>query len=643
MNGPAAIPGGRVPLSHALAATLTRAADYARSQSHGAVTLEHVLLALTEDEDAVLVLESSQVDLSRLRNDVAQFLGQHSLATGPVGSQPAPSPELLRILDYAAAAARQSRRSQINGAIVLAATVGDGRSMAASFLKAQGLTFEAAIRAIQQAMVGRRPTAATGDASEGEEGGIASAQEPTPAAPISPTSQPDAPHGEASVPSSTEAILARARGRVEAVTQARSPSPGGAHSASPSPTQARVPVSSPPPVADSAAVPASPPPPVVPAGPVSPVSSAAAGPLVVPQHADLPSPTGPPPVPPALRTPTDAAADSGERSRSIAPTVATDPAVVAAPPTSVRPPAVPSRADQPLSGAAAVPPPSELPTPPHPMPAGVGRGPAPPPMPPLDRMPLPPAPSMRHVQRRTDTGVDAPVGAPWPQTTQQRTPPVPPSYLDAGDTIAGPPYPEPDSVPPPRARLPDAGRGRHVDTIQPGQLVESIPRRMKVAVAYIAEVRISRDELADIARGMQGGPAVGRHAILTTRAMSVRLKSMGNALRVEALSPETQWIDGSVSRLAADYAVWRFTIVPERRGPGDLLLTVASRAIGGDGVVAETALPDQAIRISVSTNYGLTARRWGGWIAAAIVGGILAKIGEAFWSPISATIGRLFS
>jgi ATP-dependent Clp protease ATP-binding subunit ClpA len=56
---------GMISRSDALVGTLGRAADYAANQGHAAVTLEHVLLALTEDDDAAGVLAASRVDVGR--------------------------------------------------------------------------------------------------------------------------------------------------------------------------------------------------------------------------------------------------------------------------------------------------------------------------------------------------------------------------------------------------------------------------------------------------------------------------------------------------------------------------------------------------------------------------------------------------
>ena len=114
-------------------------APFARDQSHRLVTLEHLLLALTEDAEAALILQSANVDLARLGTDVSGYLGRllEDMRAEP-GTEPRPDAELLRVLQAAASAAQQSRRKQIDGAIVLAAIVGDGKSPAAGLLKAHG-------------------------------------------------------------------------------------------------------------------------------------------------------------------------------------------------------------------------------------------------------------------------------------------------------------------------------------------------------------------------------------------------------------------------------------------------------------------------------------------------------------------------
>src|SRR5256714_7803507 len=141
-----------IPMSPNLGQSLERAHRCARDQSHRLVTLEHLLLAVTGDAEAALILRPANVALARLGTDVSGYLGRllEDMRAEP-GAEPRPDPELLRVLQAAASAAQQSRRKQIDGAIVLAAIVGDGKSPAAGQLKALGMTFEEAIRALQRA------------------------------------------------------------------------------------------------------------------------------------------------------------------------------------------------------------------------------------------------------------------------------------------------------------------------------------------------------------------------------------------------------------------------------------------------------------------------------------------------------------
>src|SRR5436309_1879107 len=61
-------------LSHNLEASLHRALVHANACRHEYATLEHLLLALTEDQDAVAVLRACSVDLDRLRREVLNYI-----------------------------------------------------------------------------------------------------------------------------------------------------------------------------------------------------------------------------------------------------------------------------------------------------------------------------------------------------------------------------------------------------------------------------------------------------------------------------------------------------------------------------------------------------------------------------------------
>jgi len=164
---------------------------------------------------------------------------------------------------------------------------------------------------------------------------------------------------------------------------------------------------------------------------------------------------------------------------------------------------------------------------------------------------------------------------------------------------------------------------------------------MRHALPHPIEVRIARDVVAGVATGMSG--PVASYAIAVTRSMSVRLRSPDGAFHIESISPETQWIDNRLGLMVDDFASWRWTVTPRRQGKGDLQLIVAARTVGEDGIAAETALPDEIITVSVRINWPLTARRWGGWAAAMLAGGVLGKLAEgglaAGWTALRRSIG----
>src|SRR2546423_1530380 len=65
-----------IPMSPNLGQSLERAHRCARDQSHRLGTLEHLLLALSEDAEAALILQSANVDLARLGTDGSGYLGR---------------------------------------------------------------------------------------------------------------------------------------------------------------------------------------------------------------------------------------------------------------------------------------------------------------------------------------------------------------------------------------------------------------------------------------------------------------------------------------------------------------------------------------------------------------------------------------
>ena len=61
-------------LSRNLEQTLHRALALAAERSHEYATLEHLLLSLTDDQDAIAVLRDCGVDIEQLTMDVTTFI-----------------------------------------------------------------------------------------------------------------------------------------------------------------------------------------------------------------------------------------------------------------------------------------------------------------------------------------------------------------------------------------------------------------------------------------------------------------------------------------------------------------------------------------------------------------------------------------
>lgn len=537
----------RIPMSPYLTATLTRAADYASAQAHREVTLEHLLLALAEDPEATVVLKASHIDLDRLTAEVSDHLGRDEDRIDPASGQNiALSADLRRILEAAAAAARQGRRREINGAIVLAAIVGDGKSPAAHMLRVQGLTFEEAIRALQYAAApqqhpapGQRsapdeparlepPARAPDPIPEPRPGPVA--HEPPEDVRTGPPTRPPSqtpPHADGARPLTTEEILAAARERL----QARNPSKA------------------------------------------APPAGSSPGPAPLPR-ANYPDRGGSP-------EPAEHAHQGPDFSDD------REPEIFAPPDPS------PQRA---------------------PAPPVVG----PPPGAPPHGMPPPGTPSQAR----------APLPAPAPP--RQQEPPL----------RTGPPTSPPRVTTAGRRR---AGSGPFVGSwplIEAGQLVENIPRRMRVGIPMAVEARIARADVKALSEGLAGGGGAFRHEIVVTKAMSVRLRAPGGGFVIENRSPETQWIENVLGLGNDDYASWRWTVTPMARGRRQLQLIVSARTVGADGVTAETALPDQIVDVKIAINYTRTALKWAGWIGAAVIGGLLAKFGETAWVVVKIMFAR---
>ncbi|MDJ0608622.1 MAG: ATP-dependent Clp protease ATP-binding subunit ClpA [Kiloniellales bacterium] len=128
-------------LSATLEQTLHRALAYANERRHEYATLEHLLLALTEDSDAVAVLRACGVDVDRLRGELSDYVDNQlsNLITAQAGDA-TPTAGFQRVLQRAAIHVQSSGREEVTGANVLVAMFSERESNAVYFLQEQEMS-----------------------------------------------------------------------------------------------------------------------------------------------------------------------------------------------------------------------------------------------------------------------------------------------------------------------------------------------------------------------------------------------------------------------------------------------------------------------------------------------------------------------
>ncbi|SHI62988.1 ATP-dependent Clp protease ATP-binding subunit ClpA [Shimia gijangensis] len=132
------MPSFSTTLEHAIHAALAQANE----RRHEFATLEHLLLALLEEPDAVRVLRACSVDLDVLRAELVGFIEDDlsNLVTDIEGSEAVPTAAFQRVIQRAAIHVQSSGRNEVTGANVLVAIFAERESNAAYFLQEQDMT-----------------------------------------------------------------------------------------------------------------------------------------------------------------------------------------------------------------------------------------------------------------------------------------------------------------------------------------------------------------------------------------------------------------------------------------------------------------------------------------------------------------------
>jgi hypothetical protein len=130
-----------VQFSTNLDETLHRSVGLAQTRSHSYTTLEHLLLALTEDTDASAVLDACRVDLAQLKATLTRYVDDvlRVLVTKEADA-PAPTAGFHRVIQRAVIHVQSAGRHEVTAANVLVAIFSEMESHARLFLTEQGMT-----------------------------------------------------------------------------------------------------------------------------------------------------------------------------------------------------------------------------------------------------------------------------------------------------------------------------------------------------------------------------------------------------------------------------------------------------------------------------------------------------------------------
>ncbi|WP_436641241.1 ATP-dependent Clp protease ATP-binding subunit ClpA [Microbaculum sp. FT89] len=164
--------------SRSLEQALHRALAIANERRHEYATLEHLLLALVDDQDAAAVMRACNVDIDALRQSLVDYIDNElDNLISESGEDSKPTAGFQRVIQRAVIHVQSSGREEVTGANVLVAIFAERESHAAFFLQEQDMTRYDAVNYISHG-IAKRPgfsetrtvRGAEDEAGEGEDG-----------------------------------------------------------------------------------------------------------------------------------------------------------------------------------------------------------------------------------------------------------------------------------------------------------------------------------------------------------------------------------------------------------------------------------------------------------------------------------------
>ncbi|MDP2294394.1 MAG: ATP-dependent Clp protease ATP-binding subunit ClpA [Pseudolabrys sp.] len=171
--------------SRSLEQSLHRALALANERHHEYATLEHLLLAMIDDQDASAVMRACNVDLDKLRRSLVAYLEselENLITDGAEDSKPTAG--FQRVIQRAVIHVQSSGREEVTGANVLVAIFAERESHAAYFLQEQDMTRYDAVNYISHGIAKRpgltesRPVRGADEETDAKGGGGSGGDEP---------------------------------------------------------------------------------------------------------------------------------------------------------------------------------------------------------------------------------------------------------------------------------------------------------------------------------------------------------------------------------------------------------------------------------------------------------------------------------
>ncbi|MEI2384143.1 ATP-dependent Clp protease ATP-binding subunit ClpA [Breoghania sp. JC706] len=142
--------------SRSLEKALHQALAYANDRNQEYATLEHLLLALIDDQDAAAVMRACNVDLDLLRRNLIEYIDTElENLVHDTDDDSKPTAGFQRVIQRAVIHVQSSGREEVTGANVLVAIFAERESHAAYFLQEQDMTRYDAVNYISHGIAKR--------------------------------------------------------------------------------------------------------------------------------------------------------------------------------------------------------------------------------------------------------------------------------------------------------------------------------------------------------------------------------------------------------------------------------------------------------------------------------------------------------